>query len=262
MKNPICAASYERAVELMAVGCPIDYADALPRQSFRAEQLPGYVRSRVYELGPGDTGYVIALRLGTDRSSGTIIKKWSFEPPWKDPFIDWECAPEEVIPKKYHDEYRSPVNSRLMEALNKSCLIRRGHPIDRLLCGRSIQPIGESSHGVKSAELSLTDDLGNTLRLCIDFDVYRLSNSNAKRLPGGEAGQRLCRHPVESGSQFGSRVAFQSTDYGQAGPGADAIEVGSALQTSKPESGGRAIPAGPGSESGSLGSDDATRQGS
>jgi hypothetical protein len=81
MKNPICAAYYERAVELMEACCPIDYPDAPPRKSFRVEQLPAYVVSRVYAFGPLDTGYVIPLRLRTDRPSGTIISDWDFEPP-------------------------------------------------------------------------------------------------------------------------------------------------------------------------------------
>jgi hypothetical protein len=203
VKNPICSASYEHAIELMAGGCPIYHPEALPhysaaiRQSLRAELLPGYILSRVYEIGLLDTGYVIPLRLATDRSV-TIISDWSFESPWKEPFIDWECEPEEIIPKKYYDGYRSPVHSRLMEALHRGCLIRRGRPVDRLLCGRSIQPMGASSYGVRSAELSLTDDLGYTVRLCIDLDLCRLSNSSANRRPVGAAGHRVFSDLIDS----------------------------------------------------------------
>jgi hypothetical protein len=194
MKNPICAASYEWAVKLKAAGCPIDYPDTLPRdsaamrKSFRAEQLPGYVTSRVYALGRLETRYVIALRLGTDRPSGTIIKNWSLESPWQDHVIDWDYEPADIIPKNDQDEYRSLVNSRLMKVLNEGRLIRRGYPVDGLLCGRSFQPIGESSHGVIPAKLSFTDDLENTVPLCIDLNIERLSRSSANRLPvRGEA---------------------------------------------------------------------------
>jgi hypothetical protein len=262
MKNPICAASYEWAVKLKAAGCPIDYLDALPRHSFRAEQLRGYVTSRVYALGRLETRYVIALRLGTDRPSGTIIKDWRLELPWQDHVIDWDCEPADIIPKKDQDEYRSLVNSRLMKVLNEGRLIRRGSPVDGVLCGRSFQPIGESSHGIIPAKLIFTD-LGNTVRLCIDLDLYRLSDSSANRLPGEGAGQRVCRHLVDSGrrSVFKRQIEALIADE-QAGPGADAIGVGCALETNKSEWGGRAIPAGPGSESGSLRGDAATRQGS
>ena len=73
MKNRILAASYQRGIELMAAGCPIDYPDALAghaaaqREPFRVEQLGGYAESRVYALGQYMTGYVIALRLGNHR---------------------------------------------------------------------------------------------------------------------------------------------------------------------------------------------------
>ena len=49
MKNRIFAASYERGIELIAAGCPLDYPGALARHSaaqrktFRAQQL-GWVR--------------------------------------------------------------------------------------------------------------------------------------------------------------------------------------------------------------------------
>jgi len=90
MKNRIFAASYQRGIELIAAGCPLDYPDALAghaaaqHKPFRAEQLGGYVESRVYALGRYTTGYVIALRLGTDRPAGTIITEWGFAPPWPD----------------------------------------------------------------------------------------------------------------------------------------------------------------------------------
>ena len=181
MRNRIFVASYERAVELMAAGCPIDYLDALAhhsaamRKSFRAKQLSGYVESRVYALGPLDTGYVIALRLGTDRSSGTIITDWTFEPPWQDHVINWDYEPEDIIPKKHQDDYKSLFKSRLMEVLNEGPVIRRGYPVDGVLCGRSFQRIGESSHGFVFAKLSFTDDLGNTVPLRVDLSVDRLA---------------------------------------------------------------------------------------
>jgi hypothetical protein len=199
MKNQSLEPSYEDVAELMAAGCPIDFPNALPRHSFRAEQLPGYVESCVYALGPLDTGYVIPLRLATDRPSGTITTEWTFELPWQDHRINWEdYGPDDVIPIKDRDKYKSLINPRLMEVLKGDRLILRGHPVSGVLCGRSYQPIGESSRGVISAKLSFTDDLGNTVRLPIDLNIERLSLSSANRLPVRRVGWLLRRHPVES----------------------------------------------------------------
>ena len=62
MTNRIYTASHERGVQLISAGCPLDYPDALPghsaarRKPFRAEQLAGYIESRVYLFGPMHTG--------------------------------------------------------------------------------------------------------------------------------------------------------------------------------------------------------------
>jgi hypothetical protein len=262
MKNRIYGASYERAVKLEAAGCPIDNLDALPRHSFRAEKLPGYAASCVYALGPLDTGYVIPLRLATDRPSGTIIRSWIFEPPWPDHVIDWEYDPEDVIPRKDQDVFKSLFKSRLMGVLNEGRKIHNGSTIDGVLCGRSFQPIGECSHGFISAKLSLTDDQGYTVQLPIDLTVYRLSYASANRHSVGGTRERLSRLLAESErrSVLARELEALNEDeqvQPQMQSGSDAL-----LETSKPESGGRASPAGPGSESGSPGGDAATRQGS
>jgi hypothetical protein len=196
MKNPIFAASHERGVKLRDAGCPFDFPGALPRHSFRVEPLPGYVYARVYELGPLDTGYVIPLRLNSDRSLGTIITDWSFEPPWPDHFIDWDYGPEDFIPKKDQYEYSSFSKSPLMKVLNYGLRIGCGRPVEGLLCGHSNQPIGESCHGFISAKLSFTDDRGNTVPLCINLNVESLRHASASQLPAGATRPRVfARHP-------------------------------------------------------------------
>ena len=203
MKNRIFAPSYELADELMDQGCPIDYPDALPRRSFRAEPLSEYFPSCVYELGPMDTGYVIALRLATDRPTGTVINDWSVEPPWEGHRINWGCELEEAIPKKARGVYKSLFESRLAGVLNESRLIRRGYPVDGVFCGRSYHPIGKSSHGFISAKLSLTDDLGNTVPLRIELKITRRRYSNASQHVGGKARPRLSLDHLDSAGQFG-----------------------------------------------------------
>ena len=226
MKNPFFAASYESGVELMAAGCPLDYPDALPHQSFRVEQLPGYGDSRVYELGPFDTGWVIPVGLRTDRQSGTIISHVNFEHPWQHHDIDWECEPEDIIPEKDQVDYKHLFKSRLKGGRNQHRLIRCGCPVEGILCGRLVQPIGEYSHGFISAKLSVTDDLGNTVPLSMKLSLFRLRLSSARRFLGEAVPHRLFRHVdpegrldpsaipagggFESGSQRGEAATYSA----------------------------------------------------
>ena len=135
MKNRIFAASYQRAVELMAGGCALDYLDALRphsaarRKPFHAKQLAGYAESRVYELGPFLNGFVIGLCLWTDRPAGTVIADWSFVPPWQDHLVCWDYGPLDVIPEGERGVYRPVLDSRLMGVLKERRLLKRGFPI-------------------------------------------------------------------------------------------------------------------------------------
>ncbi|MGA2753380.1 MAG: hypothetical protein ABSE53_06390 [Terracidiphilus sp.] len=204
MKNPICAASYERAVKLMAADCYINHLDALPHQSaamcepFRVELPPGFTGSRVFVRGRLDPIYVIPARFVTERPSGMVVSDWGLELPWPDSSIIWDHLPWDVIPPKYHNEYGSLFESELMDVLNEHHRIRCGQPVDGLLCATSFRPIEESCHSVISAKLSCTDDLGNTVSRGIDFNIERLSRSSTNRLPVGRADGLLRRHLVDS----------------------------------------------------------------
>lgn len=188
MTNRIFAASYERGIELTAVGCPLDYPDALPRRlgarrmPLFAQQLDGYAESCVYALGRR-TVYVIGLRLGTD-VPGAIITEWNVVPPWQEQVICWEYAPEDIIPKRDWGTYASLVDSRLMGVLNDRRLLRRGYPIDGLVCGCSSQPIPESCAGSVSAKLTIVDDAGNTVALPIGLAVFRPVTRALERIAG------------------------------------------------------------------------------
>jgi hypothetical protein len=189
LRNPIFASSYQLADELRDAGVPFDYRDALSRHSFRVE-LPRYFPSWVYELGPMDTGWVILVRLCTDSPLGTTIRDWSFEPPWEDHDIIWGCELADFLSKKDQELYKHFFKSRLWGVLNEGHLIRRGHPVEGILCGRSVQPIGKFSHGFVSAKLSFTDDQGNTVQIPIELNVNQLRYPTAGRLPGGKARPR------------------------------------------------------------------------
>ena len=241
----------------------VSHQSAAMCEPFHVELLPGYVVSRVFVRGRLDPIYVFPVRLGTERPSGTVITDWSLELPWPDSSIIWDHLPWDVIPPKYHNEYESLFKSPLMKVLNERRRILCGYPVDGLLCATSFQPIAESCHGIIPAKLSFTDDRGNTVPLSIDLDLYRLRNSSANRLPAsGGAGQRLRTHLVDSGRRSVFAREIEALVLEEQVQGAEAIGVGSALETSKSEWGGRAIPTGPGSESGSLRGDAATRQSS
>lgn len=179
MKNRILAASYERGMELIAAGCPLDYPEALPGHSaaqhkpFRAEQLAGYAESRVYAISQLQTGYVIGLGLGTDRPSGVTFADWSFLSPWSDQLINWDFEPWDIIPEGDQAAYEGLLESRLMGVLKDHCLLRRGYPVEGLLCGCSSQPIPESGKGFVFGKLILVDDEENKVALRITLTVIR-----------------------------------------------------------------------------------------
>ncbi len=173
-------ASYKQALELMKAGCPLDFVSTLKREVFRAEQLDGYAESCVYASGPLDTHYVIALRLGTDRASGSIIADWSFEPPWADHAICWDYEARDLIPERDLDAYKNLLSSRLMGVLNEHRLLQPGYPVDGLLCGCSYQPMPQSGDHFVSARLTLVDVLGNQVELDIRLAVVRPAGSHRK----------------------------------------------------------------------------------
>jgi len=179
MTNRILAASYKRGVQLNSAGCPLDYPNALPGHSaagqkpFRAEQLAGYTESCVYFFGPLHQGYLIGLRLGTDSSTEITIAEWSFVPPWPDIPICWDYEARDFIPKLHLGAYQHLLDSPLMEVLNDRRLLRRGYPVEGLLCGYSYQAIPECRDRSVTAKLNFVDDKGNTVALRVALAVVR-----------------------------------------------------------------------------------------
>jgi hypothetical protein len=193
MTKRIFAASHERGIELMAAGCPLDYPEVLPghstaeRKPLRVKQLAGYTESRVYALGPLKTVYLMGLRLETDCPGGTVISKWSFVPPWQDHLVSWDYEPLDIIPKGQQGDYRDLLDTPFMGVLNERRLLRRGYPVEGLLCGCSSQPVPEAGERLVSARLTLVDDRGNTVTLRIALTVIR---SAASRLDTSTARAR------------------------------------------------------------------------
>jgi len=194
-KGRFWAASYERGVQLAATGCPLDYLDALrntsaaTRKSFWVKQLTGHADSCAFVLGDSLTGYVIGLRLGTNRGSGTVIVQWNFELPWPEQRICWDYEPADIIPKLDLGSYRTVLDSRLLEILNNRRLLRRGYPVEGLLCGISTQPVPESVDGMLFGNLRLRDDLANVVTLHVDLRIIRTaairSGKNLRPRAGG-----------------------------------------------------------------------------
>jgi hypothetical protein len=204
-KRRVWAASYERGVELAAAGCPLDYLDALrntsaaTRKSFWAKQLTGYAHSCAFVLGDSLTGYVIGLRLGTNCRSGTEIVQWNFELPWPEQRICWDYEPADIIPKLDLGSYRTVLDSRLLEILNNRSLLRRGYPVEGLLCGISNQPVAESVDGMIFGNLRLVDDKANAVTLPVDFRIIRnaaiRSSKNLRPRAGGALLDKWTRSP-------------------------------------------------------------------
>jgi len=198
MTKRIYAASYDRGVQLIAGGCPIPYPDALPghpvpqRKRFHAEQLDGLAESRVYAVGPLLTVYAIGLRLSTDRSSGTTFTDWSFDSPWADHLVSWNHEPLDIIPERDRDEYMSLLNPRLMRVLDGHHLLKRGYPVEGLLCGCSSQPVPETSKIFVFGKLTLVDHVGYTIVTRIALATDRPAAIRLHKSPTG-AGRRSDR---------------------------------------------------------------------
>jgi hypothetical protein len=127
---------------------------------------------------------VIALRLGTDRPAGAVITEWSFAPQWQDDLISWDYEPRDIIPERQRAAYASVLDSHLMVGvLNEHRLLKRGYPIDGLVCGCSYQPIPESGDSLMHGKFTLVDDRGNTVALRIALTVIRQAATRSKTSP-------------------------------------------------------------------------------
>ena len=115
--------------------------------------------------------YVIGLRLETERPGGTIISAWSFEPPWQDHMVIWDYEPLDIIPDGQREAYRSLLDSRLTGVLNERLLLRRGYPVEGLVCGCSGQPVTERGDGFVYSQLTLVDDRENKVALRVALRV-------------------------------------------------------------------------------------------
>src|SRR5215472_18869536 len=209
MKTRIFAASYERGMDLIAAGCPLDYPNSLAlhsaaqRKTLRAEQVAGYAESRIYELGAMQTGYVICLRLETDCPGGTIISDWGVVPPSENHIVIWEYEPLDIIPNGQREAYRNLLDSRLMGVLNERCLLRRGSPVEGLLCGCSAQPVTEPCDGFVYSKLTLVDDRGNKVGLRIAMRVIPPPIAARADTLQKRAGRRLHEFASEVDSKVG-----------------------------------------------------------
>jgi hypothetical protein len=128
------APTYERARQLQASGCPLDYAAELPRKINGAQsglhitQLGGFSTSRVFDFGNSWLGYVIALRFDADLQGEVVVSDWSVAVPWKH-FINWEYEPCDVIPRPERPAYAHLFDARLLGVLNEGHALNRGYPV-------------------------------------------------------------------------------------------------------------------------------------
>lgn len=173
-------ASYRRGIRLAKAGCALPYIDALPgKNRFRqrglfVEQTFGCEESFAFDVW-GATGYVIGLRVGTERSRGAIVTRFDFVPPWPDHSIDWDYYADDVIPKIFLRRYEKLLmSSRLPTILKERRKLYRGVPVEGLLWGKAWAQIPPSPQrvGPALAEITLTDDFGERASCPIKLSVY------------------------------------------------------------------------------------------
>jgi hypothetical protein len=85
--------------------------------------------------------------------------------------IDWGYEAEDIVPKQDYGVYDRFFDSRLSAVLNDHRLLRRGYPVEGLLCGRSCQSMPELGENNAIAQLKLIDDRGTAVSVSITLEV-------------------------------------------------------------------------------------------
>jgi hypothetical protein len=222
-------ASYERGVRLVKAGYTLPYLQALPgekqfhQRGLYVSQLGGYVESIAVDDG-FNTGYVVALRVGTNRSAGAVIASYEFVQPWPDQEIEWQCEPEDVIPQSKLHIYKKLMRSRLTSVLNEGRLLNRGRPVDGLLCGIASTPIPPNSDRIRPAwaEITLVDDSGKRVTSLIELAIHsNVRERDARRNASPRSGSRSPLFPEIRLPRDPSRRQFRGSS--RSGIGAEVI---------------------------------------
>jgi hypothetical protein len=180
MKGPY-EPSHERALRLLAAGCPLDYVNDLSNASSAFEprvqvaQLQGDSVSCILDLGNASISYILALQLSTAAMRGVVISRWTFGVPWEQE-VDWDLDPSDVVPASDQAAYSELFDSGLSRVLSESYLLKRGRPVRGVLCGTaclSRQSAAEFTEAgdMVEARLMLVTDHGiseSTIQLLID----------------------------------------------------------------------------------------------
>jgi hypothetical protein len=178
--RPIWRASYSRGMRLAKAGCALPYLERLPERThyyqrpLYVEEIGGYAESFAIDEG-ASTVYGLALRIGTERRDGAIVTDFRFISPWEDHVISWGYDPEDVVPDSRLASYRNLVKSRLSAVLFERKLLRRGRPVEGLLCGRASTPIPLSALRERPAmaEIILVGDSCECVRSRIHLQIDR-----------------------------------------------------------------------------------------
>jgi hypothetical protein len=179
--KPIWKASYPRGIRLAKAGCALPYLNSLPgrehhyQRRLYVSEIGGYLESFAIADGTS-TGYALALRIGTERACGAIVTDFRFVLSWEH-LISWDYDPESVVPDYRLHVYRSLMGSPLLAVLNERKFLRRGSPVEGLLCGRASAPIPPSAPrgGPVVASIILADDSGEHVSSHIHLAIDRSS---------------------------------------------------------------------------------------
>ena len=180
----IWGASYPRGILLSKAGCPLPYLHELPgkgsfyQRAIYVHQVRGYFSSYAIDFGTA-TGYVIALRVGTDRARGAIVTSYDVNLPWPDDEMQWGYDLLDLLSEDVVYDYGKLSEPSLRGVLDERRLLSRGRPVEGLLCGYSGNSIPALNPRRKfaQAEVVLAEDSGRRACSVVDLTICSLEFS-------------------------------------------------------------------------------------
>ncbi len=146
--------------------------ESFHQRAIYVHQVRGDFASYAIDFGKA-TGYVIALRVGTDRARGAIVTSYALDPPWPGHEIQWGYHPDDLLSWCFVPDYSKLFESNLPGVLDQRRLLSRGRPVEGLLCGFAWDPIpaAKLGSGFAMAEIALVEDSGRRARSVVQLKI-------------------------------------------------------------------------------------------